>query len=277
MGANNRLYYDFKSTVGTVVRSCQSGCTHVNQHAMMPLLLALLTFLLLAALAASTAPISVTASVRGKKYEVEAVTVEEFTEKVENIAGLEAGQNSVLFRGKVLSPSDKLEEMGISAGDVLMVVKGKKQRQATQAGTMDDVPATPSSSVSSSSPGMGKGLPGFPGMPNMDNVSPEDMQNAMQQMDALLDSNFVDEYFGDDEKLEAARQQMVSNLDQYEQMMPGFREQAGHIISDPTQWREAMTKAKEQILKLKAQRDMTKGQAPKGTADSVDDFEDEDN
>ena len=242
----------------------------------MSVLFSLLAFLLLVALAASTAPISVTASVRGKKYEVEAVTVEEFTEKVENIAGLEAGQNSVLFRGKVLSPSDKLEEMGISAGDVLMVVKGKKQRQATQAGTLDDIPAVASSSsMSSSAPAMGGGLPSFPGMPNMDNINPEDMQNAMKQMDALLDSNFIEEYFGSDEKLEAARQQMAGNLDQYEQMMPGFREQAGHIISDPEQWRDAMYKAKEQILKLKAQRDMPKG-ASKGAADSVDDFEEDD-
>lgn len=44
--------------------------------------------------------IPVVASVRGKKYDVEAETVQEFIEKVEALAGVD-GQQSVLFRGKV--------------------------------------------------------------------------------------------------------------------------------------------------------------------------------
>jgi hypothetical protein len=58
-------------------------------------------------------PISVVANVRGKKFTIEAETVEEFTEKAESMAELEAGQQSVLFRGKVLSPTDRLEDLGI--------------------------------------------------------------------------------------------------------------------------------------------------------------------
>ena len=58
-------------------------------------------------------PITVVANVRGKKYEITAETVEEFTEKAESIAELEAGQQSVLFRGKVLSPEDRLEDIGV--------------------------------------------------------------------------------------------------------------------------------------------------------------------
>ena len=47
--------------------------------------------------------IPVIASVRGKKYEITAETVEEFTSAIENLVpGLEAGQQSVLFRGKVV-------------------------------------------------------------------------------------------------------------------------------------------------------------------------------
>jgi hypothetical protein len=62
-------------------------------------------------------PISVVASVRGKKYDIADVeTVEEFTSKIESIAGLEAGQQSVLFRGKVLNASERLEELGVSNG-----------------------------------------------------------------------------------------------------------------------------------------------------------------
>ena len=38
--------------------------------------------------------------------------VEEVTSAVESAAGLEASEQSVLFRGKVLSPSDILSEVG---------------------------------------------------------------------------------------------------------------------------------------------------------------------
>ena len=38
--------------------------------------------------------------------------VEEVTSAVESVAGLEASEQSVLFRGKVLSPSDVLREVG---------------------------------------------------------------------------------------------------------------------------------------------------------------------
>lgn len=65
--------------------------------------------------------VSVTASVRGKKYSIDAATVEEFTEKVESLAGLEVGQNSVLFRGKVLNPDDKLEEIGVATGQRMLL------------------------------------------------------------------------------------------------------------------------------------------------------------
>ena len=88
---------------------------------------ALLSLLLLGVLVVD-ASVNVIASVRGKRYEIEAETVEEFTAKVESVVNLEAGQQSVLFRGKVLTPSDVLADVGVSPGDVLMVVKGKRAR-----------------------------------------------------------------------------------------------------------------------------------------------------
>ena len=215
-------------------------------------------------------PITVTASVRGKKYEVEAATVEEFTSKVESLAGLDAGQNSVLFRGKVLNPGDILHDMGISSGDVLMVVKGKKQRPQVQ--LQDDVNDVDNPRENAAAATMPTGgMPNFGGMPNL---SQEEMNNAMQQIDKLLESDFVDEYFGDDDKLEQARLNMIKNIDQYEQMMPGFREQAGDTINDPVKWKEAMNKAKEQILLLKQQRGK-KSPGPSKKEDSVDDSVDD--
>ena len=229
-------------------------------------MLRLLVLLALLALVWGAAPITVTASVRGKKYEVEASTVEEFTSKVESLAGLDEGQNSVLFRGKVLNPGDILQDMGISSGDVLMVVKGKKQRPQVQLQEDSIDVDGPSQNAAAAMPT--GGMPNFGGMPNL---SQEEMNNAMQQIDKLLESDFVDEYFGDDDKLEQARLNMIKNIDQYEQMMPGFREQAGDTINDPVKWKEAMNKAKEQILLLKQQRGKKSAANPNKKEDSVDD------
>jgi hypothetical protein len=206
-------------------------------------------------------PVSVVASVRGKKYDVTAETVEEFTTKVEDAAGLEAGQQSVLFRGKVLKPADRLDELGVSAGDVLNVVKGRKTRPASDLGSGD---LTATGFPKSADAGMGGGLGVSANMPSMADLqgmsaeamkNPEEMQKAMQAMDQLLDSEFVDEYFADDDKLEKARLEMLGKLDQYDQMMPGFKAQAQEIASDPKKWREAMGQAKQQIISMKAQRD----------------------
>ena len=61
---------------------------------------------------------------------------------------------------------------------------------------------------------------GMPGMPDFGGSggqmpSKDQMEKAMQQMDNLLDSNFVEEYFSDTEKLEKARLNMLENLDSY--------------------------------------------------------------
>jgi len=249
------------------------------QSIVVTLLLALAMLAMVAVRVSAMPAISVVASVRGKKHDVSEVeTVDEFLHKVEGLAGLEAGQSSVLFRGKVLSGADKLEEVGVATGDVLMVVKGRKLRpaKADLDGDGDDGAASPSAtSVSSGLP------PGLEGAMSSDaykkamgDVNPEEMQKAMKAMDNLLDSNFVEEYFADDDRLETARQQMLANADQYEQMMPGFKEQALAIASDPVKWREAMLQAKDQITKLKAQRDLlrsSKGQSPAGAASSEQD------
>jgi hypothetical protein len=175
--------------------------------------IAMICVLVLAVVSAMP-PISVVASIKGKKYEVADVeTVEEFIEKAENLGGIEAGQSSVLFRGKVLTSTDKLEEIGVAVGDVLMVVKGRKQRAVKS-----EVPEET---------GMATGLEGSMDMNSdaykeaMKNANPEDIQKAMKAMDNLLDSDFVDEYFSDDERLENARLQMLQNVDQYEGQMPG--------------------------------------------------------
>ena len=209
--------------------------------------------LFLVAISVVHASINVIASVRGKKYEIEAETVQEFTAKVESVVNLSADEQSVLFRGKVLSPSDVLAEVGVASGDVLMVVKGRRARPKVEESeqVIDNDLTTSSSQDDVANP--------FAKMPQ----GAGDMESAMKQMDTLLDSTVFDEYFKDDESLEKARMQLLDNLDQYEKAMPGFKNQAQEIASDPEKWRAAMTKARDQIALLRQQREQFRaGQSP---------------
>jgi uncharacterized ubiquitin-like protein YukD len=186
------------------------------------------------------APISVTANVRGKKYEIVAENVEQFTKKVEELTGIESTQQNILFKGKVLSTADKFESLGITKGDVLNVVKGRKPSTSvsTPAGsrpvkTPEEVkasltpnpsstPVTTSQSSLSSSAASSPATSSSANPLDMPNFSEEDYKKAQETMNGLLDSNFVEEFFSDEEKLEKSRVALLQNLDKYETMMPGF-------------------------------------------------------
>lgn len=199
-------------------------------------------------------PIDVIVSVRGKKYEINAETVAEVLSKIETMANLESGQQNVLYRGKVLNQDDNLEDFGISNGDILNVVKRRVQRV-----NADEPENSSDESVSTS-------IPNSFGTDNMKNLpsqmNPEEMKKAMEAMDKLLDSNVLDEFFNDEEKMENARLSILENSDEYEKMMPGFKEQAKDIASDPVKWKDAMQKAKLQMEQLKSQRDSFRNQNP---------------
>jgi hypothetical protein len=220
-----------------------------------------ITFILLAFLATmllAMPPINVVANVRGKKYDVTAESVSEFSTEIETLTGIEASQQNVLYKGKLLAPTDKFEDLGIAPGEVLSVVRGRrvtpKPAEAVAPSATTSVPS------SSGSAGLGGGNPfGASDAAGLEealkNADPEQLKKAMAQMDNLLDSNFMDEFFDNEEKMEASRQQLLQNLDQYEKAMPGFRQQAEEIASDPVKWKEAMQRTKQQMLKLKEQRD----------------------
>jgi uncharacterized ubiquitin-like protein YukD len=212
-------------------------------------------FLSLLLAVSSRAPISVVANVRGKKYDVAAESVEELTSKVQDLTGIDSSLQSVLFKGKVLGTSDKFEDLGIASGDVLNVVKGRKSRVTTPEDMKESRSASFPKHVDNSDqepplPSNSQSLPSF---------NPDDLQKAKEQMDQMLDSNYLDEFFSSDEKLEQARVRLLENLDKYEQMMPGFREQTEEVASDPVKWKEAMLQAKNQMMKMKEQRGKNKG------------------
>lgn len=213
-----------------------------------------LVCLLVASVAVAMPAVTCVASVRGKKYDITAETVGEFSQQVESLSGLVSTEQSVLFRGKVLNPKDKLEDLGVGSGDILNVLKGRKARSPKPKLPLD----LESMDTSSSPPSSGSMIPEMPaGMSQeemMKNMSPEKVQQAMQALDKMMESDIIDKYFGDDEKIEQARLQMLESADEYNKMMPGFKNEILAVATDPEKWRQAMTAAKEQVLKLKELR-----------------------
>ena len=88
-----------------------------SSSSLLAFLLCVILFLNLTIISIVSMPsINVIANVRGKKYDITAETVEEFSLQVEELSGLQANQQSVLFKGKVLDDKDKFDEIGINSG-----------------------------------------------------------------------------------------------------------------------------------------------------------------
>jgi hypothetical protein len=184
---------------------------------------------------------------------------------VEAVAGLEASEQSVLFRGKVLSPGDILADVGVSAGDTLNIVKGRRARP-NRASTGDDESLMEMDGLK-----IPDGMDAESYKKALGNMTPEEVQKATKAMDELLDSDVIDQYFADEDKLEMARLDMLKNIDKYEQAMPGFKQQALEMCSDPIKWRTAMEQAKNQMVEMKKQRDSMRSQSggPKANDNGV--------
>lgn len=207
---------------------------------------------LVLALSLAKKPVKVVALVRGKKYEVEAETVEQLQNKVESLTGISSNDQTVFLKGKLLTSSSNLSESGVKNGDVLNVFKGKKKSKPTSPSTLKSEikePSIPSSSTSASSSPSSEPASPFPGM------SASDIQNQLDQL--FQNPEVIEEFFSNDEKLEASRQELLQNLDMYENMMPGFKQQAEQIVNSPEKWKEAMQNAKKHILQLKEMRDQS--------------------
>lgn len=179
------------------------SCTnqmHTKLHKRMiynaSILLALAVGVALFIMGTAMPPMGIIASVRGKKIEVEAETVEEVSLCVQEKCGLDASEQSVLFRGKVLSATDKLEDIGVAPGDILNVVKGKRQRtKPISDADISDMPSEDEevriqTDAAATNPfgGAGMGMDEESMKRALENMNPEDIQKAMKQIDQLLDN-----------------------------------------------------------------------------------------
>lgn len=226
------------------------------------MLVKILLLLCIVASAAGMSAISCVANVRGKKYDISAETVEEFSQKVESVSGLTANEQSVLFRGKVLRAGDKLEDLGIAPGDVLNVLKGRKVKapkvNAADMATFDAKPV--SESQASAATFDSEGAAAAEKM--LKNVDPEKLKQSVAAMEQMLNSDAMEQFFNDEAKIEEARLQMLEKADEYETMMPGFKKQIMSIATDPKKWNEAMNNTKQQIQKIKEMRKSGAGGSP---------------
>lgn len=222
----------------------------------------------LVALTHAMPSVPVVANVRGKKYEVKAETVGEFSEKVEELTGISSNQQSVLFRGKVLSSSDRLEDIGINAGEVLNVVKGRRaavKPAPMKASSVDSTSVNKPSSDLSDDLDLNKSPEDI-----LKDMDPQQLEEARRKMDAFLESDDFLKQFDDEEALEKQRQDMLANMERYEKMMPGWSQQVSDIISDPEKWKQAMANAKQQLLQLReARRQQQTGGTTPHPADSA--------
>ncbi len=66
-----------------------------------------------------------------------------------------------------------------------------------------------------------------------------------------MESDILQEYLSDDEKVEEARQQFLQNLDKFERMVPGQSEQMKAMALDPIKWKTAMGNVQRQMEALK--------------------------
>lgn len=220
------------------------------------------------ALSSAMPAVPVIANVRGKKYDVKAETVEEFSEKVEELTGIAADQQSVLFRGKVLSASDRLEALGINAGEVLNVVKGRRAAvRPTSSNSSSDLEE---SSVGESGIGGNMDLGNKSPEDILKDMDPQQLDDARRKMDAFLESDDFLKQFDDEDALEKQRQDMLANMERYEKMMPGWSQQVSDIVSDPEKWKQAMANAKTQLMQLRESRRQQRGGASSPADSGID-------
>jgi len=204
----------------------------------------LLSFFLFTTAVFAGAPIhNLSVTLRGKKFDVEeATTVKDVLGQIKTAAGVDG---RLLISGQQLKETDNLEDLGVKDGASLQMVpklestKKKKSKKTTSSKTSAAAKVGSSSSTKEATTTISSG-----GMPNVSDLlkSGEGMPNMEESMDMMqnmINSPMLQEYMKDPEKIEAARQMILSNpmIKQMMGGMPGMKE----ILEDKDAWREAMT------------------------------------
>lgn len=216
----------------------------------------------------SSTPVShLHVTLKGKKYTLDEplTTVADLQAQLEAHSGIvPAKQGKILHEGKKLSASaggPSLSEAGVCDGDQLNCIPSKKKSSSssssstkksstsTVAATTTTAAAAPSAAAGASAGGgldemlkklMAGGMP--PGMGgNGANGAQPDMKEQMTMLKELISSPIFSEYMSSPEKLEEARQMILTNpmLKGMLAGMPGM----GQLLESPDSWAQAMMAA----------------------------------
>jgi len=177
---------------------------------------------------------------------------------------------SVRYNGKTLRPHSPLVSVGVKSGDIVDII--------TKGGISNaDVS---SMRVGKNMEDMGAGrkqaknvkINAKPGRSVAD-IDPADVKRALESMKGtnpsdmmrmLAENEEVERLLSDTKQMEFSRQAMLKNIDQYEKYMPGFKQQALNIASDPVKWKLAMQSLREQIRSLKTEKPSASDPSHKG-------------
>jgi len=225
----------------------------------------------------SRSPSHVQVTLRGKKYQVRnAGTVGDLQSCVEEQSGVStASQGRVLFAGKHLKPSDKLEDIGIKDGSIVNVVpdkfvtkrkssnsRGPKKYTKRIASDENSIPITKSGNklekfregsnqcTTRSRENPVENLLEKVGMdsskleefkkknPLRSNSDIPDLEQTAEYMQSMMNNPLFQTYMNDPVKIEQGRQLILRNpiVNEMINNLPGFDE----VLNDPVKWRQTM-------------------------------------
>ena len=71
--------------------------------------------------------IRVIANFRGHRQNITGTTVEDICQEVSKSTGVSPSEQTILFKGKILSKADKLSKAGVSVGDTINIMRKRKE------------------------------------------------------------------------------------------------------------------------------------------------------
>jgi len=199
-------------------------------------------------------------TLKGKKYTLDAplTTVADLQAQLEAHSGIvPAKQGKILHEGKKLSSSaggPSLSEAGVSDGDQLNCIPSKKKSSSSSSSSKKSststVAATTTDAATPAAASEGGGLDemlkklmagGLPGGMGGSGGAQPDMKEQMTMLKELISSPIFSEYMSSPEKLEEARQMILTNpmLKGMLAGMPGM----GQLLDSPDSWAQAMMAA----------------------------------
>ncbi|GAB5035169.1 Hypothetical protein NocV09_02400450 [Nannochloropsis oceanica] len=233
----------------------------------------------------AVAPVNIVVTLRGKKYDLTASSVQDIQSQMEGKSGLKPTQQAILFKGKQLSSTEELLAAGVTEGDTLNIVptKGDAPRAPppsrprpplpTDTDLSESAPAAPAAPAASAAAGpstpdellsMLNGMLGNSGLGGLAGAgSPEDAAKMFQGMDMgkvakmyqafiwkLVRSPIVARYLSSEEDMEMLRLKLKESFENVSQDPKVAAQMAPFLNDDFRAMMEDTQKFREEIQKV---------------------------